>query len=1210
MSEAERAEGLVAREGTGWPLGAPHGGEATAAALPVRSLASGPSQSTAGEFLDLVSRFGESFAKHETLGGWQRAISSLGRECRDQFGSLALLGEALKFSRGRLGAFWRRNCEGSNSPTSGAPPKFSRELLPVSLPAAREYLAAMQPSPVGEEGAGSWRVEASRYWALIVVALLGYHATAGWTSKEVGGPPQVTLIKSQEAMLRHIFNSCYRMLGGEIFKSDVKEAVEDLKTRRTSYGGESVSKLRELDADKVIPAWPSADRAGILPVADFVDGELRDDILDANRCLLPRSQWPDRTPRSRVHATDAEWYRLVKEGLKRGIFEEVAEDKIFRNQHGEMVLNGAMGVDKFKKTEAGVSHLLRFICIFVPANAYLRSLRGDAHALPYLGQLGLWLLEDDEVILTDSEDMESCFNLFAMPSCWLGLFAFEKEVPRSVVGGPPNEMMRVAMRTVPMGWVGAVDLMQAMARRLVFKTCSVDPKTELHKEKPMPKGDELTVVCMDGVDHLRKVKAAAAEMQETDSHKRFAEVCAQLGLPLNEGKRLIAGSYAGLLGGELDGVAGVLSHARDKNARFLTKSVALCSLRSWSAPVLQHWTGLFCFGAGFRRPTFSILQEVFVLIAGLGDEESHPPTHSVLDEVLAGALMSALFCSDLRAQIRRTISSTDASEEGGGAAEASRFVEAASPLVQESSADWRALLVEESATRNAAPVAPLRCAVCAGDSPSWGVWAPCAALCEGQFCSTSCLVEHGTCYDMKPTCKGKGLFLPRFAEGFAGPRGPATWAVAAQGVAIAPPLDRLMTGSAGDFFTEEGHANFEKAFNDPSVAWEHWGPECKLMSRARGRPIALPGGRTVAGPQPVRNERFPLGFPWLRGRMAQRVERSNQMAMHSLERLRWRVQNWGFCVIEHPRNSWLWKFPLAQWLQELPGVFFTVWWNCCHGGDRVKASALLHNCPLLHEALHQPECAGHADKLDYQVKRLPDGTLEFDTALEAEYPFGFCLVYAQVVRRALGAWHKAELPAELSVRSMWVQEALGNSTKRLQRDQVQLQVAPQVLRMLRGMEQGKEAEHLADLLRLADYRGSDVRLCSAELVDGCRQEAPYPSPAWRWETVQAYKWEVSHHINVLELTAFLNYLRSKAGSVDFHGKRVFNVFDSRVAACVVAKGRSSSKVLNRVCRRVMALSLATNTYVITLWTISKWQYSDAASRLHSDAASRLPPRHG
>jgi hypothetical protein len=244
------------------------------------------------------------------------------------------------------------------------------------------------------------------------------------------------------------------------------------------------------------------------------------------------------------------------------------------------------------------------------------------------------------------------------------------------------------------------------------------------------------------------------------------------------------------------------------------------------------------------------------------------------------------------------------------------------------------------------------------------------------------------------------------------------------------------------------------------------------------------------------------------------------MAAHALARLEWRVLNWGFCVIEHPKNSWLWRFPLARWLQTLPGVYFTVWWNCCHGGDRVKGSALLHNCRELHEWLHCPVCKGHTDKLDYKVTRNDDGTLEFDTAREAEYPFGFCQAYAEVVLHALSTWNKAELPAELSVRSMWVHKSLDNSTKRLRRDEVQLQVAPQVLRMLQDMKQGCEAVHLCALLSMADYRGSDVRLCSAELVDGCRQEVPYPSPAWKWETVQAYKWEVNHHINVLELTAF------------------------------------------------------------------------------------------
>ena len=291
--------------------------------------------------------------------------------------------------------------------------------------------------------------------------------------------------------------------------------------------------------------------------------------------------------------------------------------------------------------------------------------------------------------------------------------------------------------------------------------------------------------------------------------------------------------------------------------------------------------------------------------------------------------------------------------------EATEFAASCSPFASEAGADWRALLVERSGSGGQEPVAAGPCAACGGVSPCWDTWAPCPTQCGGFFCCTDCLVKHAE------TCEGKGLFLPRFAEGFAGPRGPATWAVAALGIAVTAPLDRLMTGVAGDFFSPVGFANFEAAFNDPSVAWEHWGPECKLMSRARGRPIWLPNGRCIAGPQAVRNKEFPLGYPWLRGKMAERVSKSNSMAQHSLERLKWRVLNWGFCVIEHPLNSWLWEFPLARWLQELPGVYFTVWWNCCYGGDRIKGCALLHICRELREWLHCPECKGHTNKLDY-----------------------------------------------------------------------------------------------------------------------------------------------------------------------------------------------------------------------------------------------------
>ena len=70
-----------------------------------------------------------------------------------------------------------------------------------------------------------------------------------------------------------------------------------------------------------------------------------------------------------------------------------------------------------------------------------------------------------------------------MPDSWAGYFTFEKLVSKSASGGDPNEVSYVYMRAVPMGWLGAVDVMQSMARRLVTDTCRVPPEAELRKDR-------------------------------------------------------------------------------------------------------------------------------------------------------------------------------------------------------------------------------------------------------------------------------------------------------------------------------------------------------------------------------------------------------------------------------------------------------------------------------------------------------------------------------------------------------------------------------------------------------------------------------------------------------------------------------------------------------------------------------------------------------
>ena len=88
----------------------------------------------------------------------------------------------------------------------------------------------------------------------------------------------------------------------------------------------------------------------------------------------------------------------------------------------------------------------------------------------------------------------------------------------------------------------------------------------------------------------------------------------------------------------------------------------------------------------------------------------------------------------------------------------------------------------------------------------------------------------------------------------------------------------------------------------------------------------------------------------------------------------------------------------------------------------------------------------------------------------------------------------------------------------------------------------------------------------------------------------------------------LYYLRGVIQRYDFASLRFVHVVDSMVTAAVLAQGRSTSKVLNRTLRRIAALLLAGDLYVVPVWTVSGWIFSEYGSRyirprLGRDAAS-------
>ena len=74
------------------------------------------------------------------------------------------------------------------------------------------------------------------------------------------------------------------------------------------------------------------------------------------------------------------------------------------------------------------------------------------------------------------------------------------------------------------------------------------------------------------------------------------------------------------------------------------KALALLSMREFGQAALQHWAGVYCFAAGFRRPLFCIMREIFHAITDYEDtvHDKCELSLEVSEELLLGALLLPL----------------------------------------------------------------------------------------------------------------------------------------------------------------------------------------------------------------------------------------------------------------------------------------------------------------------------------------------------------------------------------------------------------------------------------------------------------------------------------------------------------------------------------------------------------------------------------------
>ena len=141
-------------------------------------------------------------------------------------------------------------------------------------------------------------------------------------------------------------------------------------------------------------------------------------------------------------------------------------------------------------------------------------------------------------------------------------------------------------------------------------------------------------------------------------------------------------------------------------------------------------------------------------------------------------------------------------------------------------------------------------------------------------------------------------------------------------------------------------------------------------------------------------------------------------------------------------------------------------------------------------------------------------------------------------------------------------------------------------------------------LRRMEFRGSDVRLDLGMFYrpDVAPRTSIDPS-RWVWEVAHSYPFRQEEHINVLELRAILHTLEWRARTTMFHSCRFLHLSDSQVCLSVLNKGRSSSRKLNRILRRISALCLALNLMPLWAWIESRLNPADEPSR-RFDASTR------
>ena len=169
-----------------------------------------------------------------------------------------------------------------------------------------------------------------------------------------------------------------------------------------------------------------------------------------------------------------------------------------------------------------------------------------------------------------------------------------------------------------------------------------------------------------------------------------------------------------------------------------------------------------------------------------------------------------------------------------------------------------------------------------------------------------------------------------------------------------------------------------------------------------------------------------------------------------------------------------------------------------------------------------------------------------------------------------------------------------------------VQIRPVALQERRELELRLVSHYLAQAIP----HSSDIRLETGELLNPkAWPRRPLNIDRWRWILCRKWAWKFPSHITALEAQAALDCLRWRVSQSEEIGVRFMHLIDNQSSIAVLAKGRSTSHVLQKICRRWSAILIIAAIRASLGYVETDRNPADGGSRACSRQFPRSAPKH-